>query len=74
LEILRLLWIAVPGAQWVNIPSNSIIQRSRTKDSTAFAYYFANGNYHRHELVVQTAAVDAIFKKTDKVIRELRPK
>jgi hypothetical protein len=74
LEILRLLWIAVPGAQWVNIPSNSIIQRSRTKDSTAFAYYFANGNYHRHELVVQTAAVDAVFKKTDKVIRELRPK
>jgi hypothetical protein len=74
LEILRLLWIAVPGAQWVNIPSNSIIQRSRTKDSTAFAYYFADGNYHRHELVVQTAAVDAVFKKTDKVIRRLRPK
>ena len=22
LEILRLLWIAVPGAQWVNLPSN----------------------------------------------------
>jgi hypothetical protein len=74
LEILRLLSIAVPGAQWVNIPSNSTIQRSRTKDSTAFAYYFADGNYHRHELVVQTAAVDAVFKKTDKVIRELRPK
>ncbi len=74
LEILRLLWIAVPGAQWVNLPSNSIIQRSRTKDSTAFAYYFANGNYHRHELVVQTAGVDAVFRKTDKVIRELRPK
>jgi hypothetical protein len=74
LEILRLLSITVPGAQWVNIPSNSTIQRSRTKDSTAFAYYFADGNYHRHELVVQTAAVDAVFKKTDKVIRELRPK
>jgi len=74
LEILRLLWIAVPGAQWVNVPTNSRIQRSRTKDSTAFAYYFADGDYHRHELVVQTAAVNAVFKKTDKIIRELRPK
>ena len=74
LEILRLLWIAVPGAQWVNIPTNSTIQRLRTKDSTAFAYYFADGNYHRHELVVQTAAVDEVFKKTDTVVRELRPK
>ena len=74
LEILRLLSIAVPGAQWVNIPSNSIIQRSRTRDSTAFAYYFAGGNYHRHELLVQTATVDAVFKKTDTVIRGLRPK
>jgi hypothetical protein len=74
LEILRLLSIAVPGAQWVNIPSSSIIQRSRTRDSTAFAYYFAGGNYHRHELLVQTATVDAVFKKTDTVIRGLRPK
>ena len=74
LEILRLLSIAVSGAQWVNIPGNSIIKRWRTKDSTAFTYYFAGGNYHRHELLVQTAAVDAVFKKTDKVIRELRPK
>jgi hypothetical protein len=74
LEILRLLSIAVPGAQWVNIPSNSIIQRSRTRDSTAFAYYFAGGNYHRHELLVQTATVDAVFKKTDTAIRGLRPK
>jgi hypothetical protein len=73
LEILRLLWIAVPGAQWVVIPSDSTVRRWRTKDRTAFAYYFAGGNYHRHELVVQTAAVDAVFKKTDNVIRGLRP-
>jgi hypothetical protein len=74
LEIFRVLGIAVPGAQWVNIPGNSIIKRWRTKDSTAFAYYFAGGNYHRHELLVQTAAVDAVFQKTDKVIRGLWPK
>ena len=71
LEILRLFWIAVPEAQWVVIPSDSTVRRWRTKDRTAFAYYFA-GNYHRHELVVQTAAVDAVFKKTDKIIRKLR--
>jgi hypothetical protein len=72
LEILRLLWIAVPNARWVNIPSDSTIQRSRTRDSTAFAYYFASGHYKRHQLLVHTAAVDAIFKKTDKIIRGLR--
>lgn len=74
LEILRLLWISLPGADWVGIPSNSTIRRWRTRDSTAFAYYFADGQYRRHELLVQTAAVDAVFKKTDKVIRGLRPK
>ena len=74
LEILRLLWISVPRGEWVGIPSNSIIRRWRTRDSTAFAYYFADGHYRRHELLVQTAAVDAVFKKSDRVIRGLRPK
>jgi hypothetical protein len=74
LEILRLLWISVPGAEWVGIPTKSTIRRWRTRDSTAFAYYFADGQYRRHELLVQTAAVNAVFKKTEKVIRELRSK
>jgi len=74
LDILRLRSIAVPNTQWVAVSSDSTIQRSRTKDGKVFAYYFADGNYHRHELVVHTAAVDAVFKKTDKVIRGLRPK
>jgi hypothetical protein len=73
LEILKLLWISLPGAEWVGIPSNSTIRRWRTRDSTAFAYCFADGQYRRHELLVQTAAVDAVFKKTNKVIRGLRP-
>jgi hypothetical protein len=73
LEILRLLWISLPGAVWVNMPSNSTIRRWRTKNSRAFAYYFADGDYKRHELLVQTAAVDAVFKKTDKIIRRSRP-
>jgi hypothetical protein len=72
LEILRLLWISLPGAEWVGVPSNSTIHRWRTRDSTAFAYYFTDGQYRRHELLVQTAAVDAIFKRTNKVIRGLR--
>ena len=74
LEILRLLWISLPGAEWVGIPSkNSTIRRWRTRDSTAFAYYFADGQYRRHELLVQTAAVDKVFKNTDEIIRGLRP-
>ena len=73
LDILSLLWVAFPKGRWVNIPSDSYIRRSRTKDSRVFAYYFAGGNYHQHELLVQTAAVDAVFKRTDKAIRGLRP-
>ena len=72
LEFLRLLSIAVPNARWVKVQSDSSIRRSRTKDSRVFAYYFASGHYKRHELLVHTAAVDAIFKKTEKTIRELR--
>jgi hypothetical protein len=71
LDILRLLSIAVPNARWVNIPSDSTIRRSRTRDSTVFAYYFAS-QYKRRELLVHTAAVEAIFQKTDKTIRGLR--
>ena len=74
LDILRVLSIAVPNARWVNMPSDSTIRRWRTRDSTVFAYYFASGHYKRHELLVHTAAVDAIFKKTEQVIRGLRPK
>jgi len=40
LDILMLLSMAAPSARWVNMPSDSTIQRSRTKDSTVFAYYF----------------------------------
>jgi hypothetical protein len=74
LAILRLLSIAVPNARWVKMPSDSTIRRSRTKDSAVFAYYFASGHYKRHQLLVHTAAVDAIFKKTEQVIGGLRPK
>lgn len=63
LDILRLLSMAVPNVRWVDIPGDSTIERSRTKDSNVFAYYFAGGNYMRHHLRVQTAAVDAVFKK-----------
>jgi hypothetical protein len=72
LDILRLLSIAVPNAQWVKVSSDSTIRRSRTKDGKVFAYYFADGNYHLHELVVHTVSVDAVFRKTDKVIRRLQ--
>jgi len=72
LDILRLLSIAVPNAQWVEVSSDSTIQRSRTKDGKVFAYYFADGNYHRHELVVHTAAVDAVFRKSEKIVKGVR--
>jgi hypothetical protein len=72
LDILRLLAIAVINARWVKIQSDSTIRRWRTKDSTVFAYYFASGDCKRHELLVHTTAVDTIFKKTEKTIREVR--
>jgi hypothetical protein len=72
LDILRLLSMAVPNADWVKVSSDSTIRRSRTKDGKVFAYYFADGNYHRHELVVHTAAVDAVFRKSEKIIRGVR--
>ena len=68
LDILRLLSMAVPNAQWVKVSSDSTIRRWRTKDGKVFAYYFADGNYHRHELAVHTAAFDAVVRKTDKVL------
>jgi hypothetical protein len=71
-EISTLLRTAVPGAQWVIVPSDPAIRRWQTSDSSAFAYYFANGHYNRHQLLVQTAPVDAMFKRVDKVIRGLR--
>jgi hypothetical protein len=71
LDILRLLSIAVPNARWVNTPSDSTIRRLRTRDSKVFAYYLAS-EYKRRELLVYTAAVDAILQKTDKTIRGLQ--
>ena len=65
LDILRLQRMTILNAHWVDIPSDSTIQRSRTKDSTVFAYYFAGGHYKRHHFLVQTAAVDAVFKKAE---------
>ena len=61
--ILGLLSLAVRNARWVDMPGDSTIKRFRTKDSKVFAYYFAGGNYMRHHLRVQTAVVDAVFKK-----------
>ena len=72
-EVSTLLRLAAPGAQWVVVPSDSTIRRWQTSDSSAYAYYFASGHYNRHQLLVQTAAVDAVFKKVDDVIRGLRP-
>jgi len=72
LDILRLLSIAVANAQWVKISRDSTIRRARSKDGKVFAYYFADGDYHRHELVVHTASVDAVFRKADKIITGLQ--
>lgn len=72
-EISLLLRTAIPSAQWVVVPSDPAIRRWRTSDSSAFAYYVANGHYNRHSLLVQTAPVDAMYKRVDEVIRGERP-
>jgi hypothetical protein len=73
MEIYRLLDAAVPGAQWIVISNDTPIRQWRTSDSSAFAYYFASGHHDLYGLQVQTAAVDAMYKKVDKYIRGLRP-
>jgi hypothetical protein len=72
-EIYAILESAVPSTLWIPISSNSPIRQWRTNDSSAFAYYFATGSHNLYTLQIQTAAVDAMYKKVDKYIRGLRP-
>jgi hypothetical protein len=64
-EISTLLRSAAPGAEWVAGVSDDIVRRWHTPDGSAAAYYFAGGHRDRYELVVQTAAVDAIYRKVE---------
>ena len=72
-EISDILQTAVPGAEWIVVSADAPIQQWRTSDSSAYAYYFASGHHDLYNVLVQTAAVDAMYKKTDKYIRGLRP-
>jgi hypothetical protein len=72
-EISSLLQSAVPSAQWIVVSKDTPIRQWRTSDSSAFAYYFASGHHDLYSLQIQTAAVDAMYKKVDKYIRGLRP-
>jgi len=67
LDLLRLESMAIPNSRWVSIRTDSHLRQSRTKDSKVFSYYFADGHDERHHLLVQTAAVDAVFRKTEKI-------
>ena len=64
-EISDLLRAADPGAKWVVGPSDDIVHRWHTADESAAAYYFAGGHRDRYELIVQTAAVDEIYRKVE---------
>ena len=71
-ELSSILDVAVNKPCWVLIPGQSSSDlRWRTRDSSAFAYYFLqrHGRPHAlregplHELLIQTASVDAIYKR-----------
>jgi hypothetical protein len=73
-EISDILRTAMPGAEsWIVVSNDTPIHQWRTSDSSAFAYYFASGHHDLYWVLVQTPAVDAMYKKTDKYIRGLRP-
>jgi hypothetical protein len=65
-EIAALLQKADPSGEWVAQPSDAVIRRWRTSDGSAAAYYFAAGNNELYHLIVQTAAVDEIFRRVEK--------
>jgi hypothetical protein len=72
-EISNSLRTAMPNAEWILVSSDTPIKQWRTSDSSAFAYYFASGNHDLYTVLVQTAAVDAMYKKVDPYIRGERP-
>jgi hypothetical protein len=65
-EISSLLHTTVPGTEWLPIASDAVVRRWRTSDSSAAAYYFAGGHSDLHTLVVQTTAVDEVYRKIEK--------
>ena len=65
-EISSLLHSAAPGvAAWIAGQSDDGIRRWRTSDGSAAAYYFAGGHGKLYHLIVQTAAVDDVFRKVE---------
>jgi hypothetical protein len=72
-EISDILRTAMPNAEWIVVSNDTPIQQWRTSDSSAYAYYFASGHHDLYNVLVQAAGVDAMYKKTDKYIRGLRP-
>ena len=65
-EISALLHSAAPGAEWVAEPSDAVVRRWRTSDGSAAAYYLAGGHRDLHHLIVQSAAVDEVFRRIEK--------
>jgi len=64
-EISGLLHSAAPSAEWIACRSDEIVRRWQTSDGSSAAYYFAGGHRDRYHLVVQTAAVDEVFRKVE---------
>ena len=71
-EISSLLQTAVKNPDWLLIAADGPVRRWRTRDSSAFAYYFgyrADGprlwQGPDHALWVQTAAVDAAYQAAE---------
>jgi hypothetical protein len=64
-EISVLLHSAAPSAKWLAAHGDEIVRRWHTSDGSATAYYFAGGHRDLYSLVVQTAAVDEVFRRVE---------
>jgi hypothetical protein len=64
-EISACLHAADATSEWIAQPSDDTVRRWRTANGSATAYYFAGGNNELYNLIVQTAAVDEIYRRVE---------
>jgi hypothetical protein len=64
-EVSAVLHSAVPHYEWVAGASDEIVRRWHTSDRSAAACYFARGHRNLYSLVIQTAAMDEVFRRVE---------
>jgi hypothetical protein len=65
-DIFEFLHAADPVAEWIPADGEPPVKCWRTSDGSKYAYYYADGSRNRYMLCVQTAAVDAVWRKVER--------